>query len=287
MGDQKKQNSRDQLSDLIRRIYQYSPNDEKQWTNEVAESFAQEFIEYYEGGNYNLYSATYKWLSEAPEGTADYLDKRLSDIEAVIRENGYEHLRNFTKLRDYIVLEAARANNFSYINETAKKGEKSWEQVEKLNIDIQNEMLRLKQDAQEDRKNTNTQSITVLSIFTGIAMAFFGGFSLIGSAFNNLGNGGTDLFQILILVVLIGFILFNTIYALICVACRISGVPPTQPDHIDCSKCQREDRCDKIHPKFGILRWGVQFRRKYPFACAVNIVLLLLLIVFILVDYIQ
>ena len=280
MSDEKKQNSRDQLSGLIRRIYQYSPNDEKQWTDEVAENFAQEFIEYYEGGNFNLYSATYRWLSEAPEGTSDYLDKRLSDIESVIRRSNEGYLRDFIKLRDYIVLEAARANDFANINEISQKGKKAWEQV-------QNEMIRLKQDAQEDRKNTNTQSITVLSIFTGIAMAFFGGFSLIGSAFNKLGNNGVDLIQILILVVIIGFILFNTIYGLICVACRISGVPPTQPDHIDCSKCQREDRCDKIHPKFGVLRWGVQFRRKYPFVCAVNIVLLLFLIAFILVDYIQ
>lgn len=277
--ESKKEPSKDQLSGLIRRIYQYGANDSRQWDERASAFFAERFETYYEEGNYNLYSPTYEWLSGADQDVADYLERRLGDIEQIFRANKSSHLREFVKLRDYIILEAARANDFAVVQEVATRGEKSWDEVRKLNDEIKMDMKRLKEDAQEDRKNTNTQSITVLSIFTGIAMAFFGGFSLLGSAFNALGENKVPLPDIAIISLIIGFVLFNTIFALIGIACRISGIPPTQPDHSNCSECVRTDRCDKEYADNFLKRWFVRFKRKYPYALAVNIIIVALLFV--------
>ncbi len=60
----------------------------------------------------------------------------------------------------------------------------------------------------EDRLRTNTiSSITVLSIFTGIVMAFMGGFQLAAGAFSLLHS--TAMYRILSLCSFIGWIIFN------------------------------------------------------------------------------
>lgn len=256
---------RDFLSNLMHNIYCC---ENESWNDQMVCHYAELFKQYYLNNGYNLYSSTYQWLTDAPEGTHDYLAERLGDIEAFLSKENYCRLREFIKLRDYVLLEACRANEFAEIKKIAVRGKQNLESVEQL-----------KNDIQEDRKNTNTQSITVLSIFTGIAMAFFGGFSLLGSAFEALGKNKVPLPDIAIISLIIGFILFNTIFALISIACRISGVLPTQPDHSNCFECSRADRCDKKYPNNFLARWFLRFKRKYPYAFAVNAIIITLLFV--------
>ncbi len=273
------QQSRDRLSQLLEEIYFYGGDDVKQWTEKATEKYANKFLNYYRTGNLNFYSSTYFWLTDIQSGAIEYLDDRLSSIETYFRDHNVEekYLEKFQKLRDYVLLEALRASDMDDVKTVARQEQESLNEMKSLKEEIKTDISNLKSNVEEDRKNANTQSITVLSIFTGIAMTFFAGFSLLGSAFSALS--ANHFWDIIIIVLVIGIILFNTIYALIAIACRISGVFPTQPSHEDCSKCARLISCDKKYENKVIRRWFNKFKNKYPFALAINMFLTALLVI--------
>lgn len=251
---------RDILNGIIRSVYNVP---DKEWDEKTVERFAREFEHYYKDGYYNLYSGTYQWMSDLKEGSAsDYLDLRLSEIERYFAENIPEYKEKFVKLRDYVLLESARASNLSDQQRQVKE-----------HLQSASEMLaksrHLAEEFEVTRKESSAQTITLLSIFTGVAMAFFGGFSLLGSAFDNLEHGLT---RALVLVTLLGFVLFNTVFVLLYVAAKISGHPL---DHCSAQAqpCKECTCCGKF---FGKRLW-----KKYPLACMVNTILLVLLALFI------
>lgn len=263
------------LSELVREIYRYGLYDSSGWTPQAAQEFADEFEAYYEAGQWNLYSPTYAWLSEVNADAAEYIYERLQSIENILKSRNSKHLKDFSKFRDYISLEAARASDFDDVQKSADRAEEAIREIDDTRKAVLGEYQKLKEEIETDRKNANTQSITVLSIFTGIAMAFFGGFSLLGSAFSALTSN--PWYVIMLISSVIGLILFNTVYGLLGIASRISGNPSTQPGHDNCLKCTLDDRCDKKHQKGFLKRWLRKFRRKYPYAFAINIILIAIL----------
>lgn len=253
---------RDLLSTIIRKIYKVPDRD---WTEAKIKSFAEEFEQYYMEGYYNLYSGTYKWIADFSEdGTAEYLDRRLCQIEDYFSEHYPNHKEKFIKLRDYVILECSRSLDRSSLQI----------EVEQTTSDAKRTLDRissLTKEFEETRKDASTQTITVLSIFTGIAMAFFGGFSLLGSAFDNIAYG---LPSAAILAILVGIVLFNTVFSFIYLAGRISGKTVSDCSHTSCGKCEEVD-CQKKN-------WIKRFWKKYPYILAVNVFLFLLLCLFIL-----
>ena len=154
--------------------------------------------------------------------------------------------------------------------------------VEILKSDAQNMLSKIKtisEKAEEERKDSAAQTITVLSIFTGIAMAFFGGFSLLGSAFNNIAYG---LPSAAIMAILVGIVLFNTVFSFIYFASKISGHTVSNCKEDSCRNCN--NKCYEKSENKGNAHfvWLTQFNTKYPYIVAVNGLLVLLLIVFII-----
>lgn len=258
------------LSNLIKDIIR---SDECYWESvdsEMVSEFAKKFIEYYSGGNFNMYSASYKWLLDAEDGTDEYLSYRLGLIEEYLKKKedaSKNTLEKFTKLRDYITLEAARSKRY-----------KSMEQLADQAKDNLSEIKRISRKTEEERKDAAGQTITVLSIFTGIAMAFFGGFSLLGSAFNNIAYG---LPASAVMGVLIGIILFNTVFLFIYFASRISGHAISHCKAETCDACSH--KCHKNVGKQGIhpIAWISQFNAMYPYILIVNALMVILLVVFV------
>lgn len=259
------------LSKLLQKVVR---SDQAEWesvsSKEVAEC-ATLFKQYYQQGNYNMYSASYRWLFKEEDGTEDYLYYRLGLIEKYLRDIekvDKNTLEKFVKLRDYISLEASRA-------------ERNIE-LRKLSRDAQEMLSKIKdisEKAENERKDSAAQTITVLSIFTGIAMAFFGGFSLLGSAFNNIAYG---LPSAAIMAILVGIVLFNTVFSFIYFASRISGHTVSNCREESCRNCG--NKCHKKSGETGFhpLAWLTQFNTKYPYIIAVNSLLVVLLIVFII-----
>ena len=132
-------------------------------------------------------------------------------------------------------------------------------------------MKSLKGEIEDSRKESSAQTITVLSIFTGIAMAFFGGFSLLGSAFDSLQYGMP---AVAIVSLIVGLILFNTIFVFLYVASKISGNPISGCGNRDCVSCEDKPSCKE--QKCFLKR----IFKRYQLICVINGVLLLLLLVF-------
>ena len=123
-------------------------------------------------------------------------------------------------------------------------------------------------------RDINTQSITVLSIFSAVVMAFTGAFSLLGSAFAKID---TDMYRVVFVTLLTGFILFNTLFMLLYTIAKMTG----KKIHTRCSKTRR-DKC----PKKCIGCNGVQrLIRKYSFVLWPNVVLLAGMLMVVVVHY--
>lgn len=198
------------LSSLIKKIALADRMDDK-----TAEQYAEELNDYYNSGHYNLYSATYQWMRRdaVDDSDMEYLSINFDQIIAAYKRiypADARGLERVTKLADYILLEQARKGVQSSLELDVKRnlGEA------KRTLD---ELKSLKEDIEDSRKESSAQTITVLSIFTGIAMAFFGGFSLLGSAFDSLQYGVP---AVAIVSLIVGLILFNTIFVFLYVASK-------------------------------------------------------------------
>ncbi len=260
---------RDRLASIIREIA-LSPDGE--WPKKKL-SFAKELSVYYSSNNLNLYSSTYEWLSNNDtEDDLEYLYERLSELEDFFRNNPFcqPYLDKFVKLEDYIRLEGARAiNNHRLVNAAAEATQ------------LGQEIRMLKNEVQEDRKNASSQSVTVLGIFTGIAVTFFSGISLLSNAFGQLSS--ENFLQISMIAIIIGFILFNTVYILIYAAGRISGSQMCAEGHTDCKRCGNIDSCEKI--KFVFFRLFARLYKKYTLVVMINFIFILFFAIMIFFTY--
>ena len=253
------------LSSLIKKIALADRMDDK-----TAEQYAEELNDYYNSGHYNLYSATYQWMRRdaADDSDMEYLSINFDQIIAAYKRiypADARGLERVTKLADYILLEQARKGVQSSLELDVKRnlGEA------KRTLD---ELKSLKEDIEDSRKESSAQTITVLSIFTGIAMAFFGGFSLLGSAFDSLQYGVP---AVAIVSLIVGLILFNTIFVFLYVASKISGNPISGCGNRECISCQ--DDCE------GKESWRKRLSKRYQFIYVVNKVLLVVLAVFVII----
>lgn len=260
------QESSTRLSKLIKKIA-----DTDNMDDENAEEYAERLYDFYSTGHYNLYSATYSWMHRSPtdESDLEYLDrnfKKIMDAYKKKHPDDKNGLEKVTKLSDYILLERARARNQNSLEIEVKNKTRE----AKLAL---NKLENLAKTVEESRKESSAQTITVLSIFTGIAMAFFGGFSLLGSAFNNLSYGLPSVAAISLIV---GLILFNTIFVFLYVASKISGSPISGCINMCCVDCNEQSSCKDCK------HWYTRTFKRYQIICVVcliNTIFIILLVV--------
>lgn len=255
------QDASNRLSALIKKIAYADRMD-----NATAETYAEKLNDYYNAGHYNLYSSTYQWMRSdaADDSDLDYLEYNFNQIIAAYQRKypkDEEGQKRVTKLADYILLEQARKGVQSSLELDVKSN------LTDAKIVLQ-DLKKLKGEIEDSRKESSAQTITVLSIFTGIAMAFFGGFSLLGSAFGSLQYGAP---AVAIVSLIVGLILFNTIFVFLYVASKISGNPISGCGNRECISCQ--DDCE------GKESWRKRISKRYQFIYVINKVLLFVLAV--------
>lgn len=154
-------------------------------------------------------------------------------------------LTKMDKLCDHIKLEDIRMTKLINISEKANSatevaatvsGEigRSKKQIDNLNqrIDKYNKKTedftksiknaeRKMRDIHQRMNNSTTESITILSIFAGIVMAFSGGMSFISNAISGINKIGP--YRLAIFILLIGNIMFNIIFLLIYMIGKVVG----------------------------------------------------------------
>lgn len=113
------------------------------------------------------------------------------------------------KILDYVLLEIPRANKFDILQEQINRS------------DILSRNIRNAQRESSERMASHEQKIekmqgdfiSILSIFSAVIIAFFGGMSVLGSVFASIDK--VSKYRIIFMSALIGFIMFNLIYMLL------------------------------------------------------------------------
>ena len=85
-------------------------------------------------------------------------------------------------------------------------------QSSKFNKSIRKAQHKMEQ-IQKHIKNSTTESITILSIFAGIVMAFSGGISFIANAISGINKIGP--YRLSVFILLVGCVMFNVIFLLL------------------------------------------------------------------------
>ncbi|CAI3584148.1 conserved membrane hypothetical protein [Clostridium neonatale] len=112
---------------------------------------------------------------------------------------------NLEKLYDHIALERERI-----LYSKSRQDEIVGSSVAKINI----AMDSFTNEYNQKTENLNTNVLTIIGLFSAIIFVFFGGLNNLGSAINALSEG-KNLFNVLLGISGVGFIIFNIIFLLL------------------------------------------------------------------------
>lgn len=113
------------------------------------------------------------------------------------------------KILDYVLLEIPRANKFDILQEQINRS------------DILSRNIRNAQRSSSEKMSSHEQKIekmqgdfiSILSIFSAVIIAFFGGMSVLDSIFSSIDK--ISKYRLIFMTAFIGFIMFNLIYMLL------------------------------------------------------------------------
>ena len=149
------------------------------------------------------------------------------------------------------VYEILRKNNAA--QEQLRSIRDQYAEYDKQLKNAQEELKKAEKEISETENRLegfNTQSVTILSIFTAIVFAFTGGFTMLGSAFSSLaGITRNESVMLIIIVLIIGCILLDIIYFMLNFIGKISNVRFSGNCDLDCKNCSKkkgdEQTCGK------------------------------------------
>lgn len=192
-----------------------------------------------------------------------------SELETIISKlveleqsnpSSYSSVRkSVLKLKDHIDLEIMRYNLNDEANEKFENALVESDELARTTSDLFDEVSELQNkswDLQNKMDSSNTQSITILSIFAGIVFVFTGGFSLISTALQNINNA--SIYKLTFVLSLVGILIFNLIFLFFYMIAKLTEKNISS----SCLKtsnsyCYSEEQCGKCKP---LLRF---FRRFY------------------------
>lgn len=113
------------------------------------------------------------------------------------------------KILDYILLEIPRVNNFNTLHEQICRTEEFLRELR----NVQRNGNQRMQEHETKIEKMQSDFISILSIFSAVIIAFFGGMSVLGSVFSNIDK--VSKYKLIFMTAIIGFIMFNLIYMLL------------------------------------------------------------------------
>lgn len=159
------------------------------------------------------------------EGMSQLVDGLIKYEKSGASKEGVGSLiKGIIKLNDHINLEIIRIQLDTQADEKLKdvviranniKEETS--NLESSVSDLNNEIWDLKSQAE----SSNTQSITILSIFAGIVFVFTGGFSLVSTALQNINNA--SIYKMTYTLSLVGMLIYNLIFLFFYMIAKVTG----------------------------------------------------------------
>ncbi len=235
--------------------------------------------------------------SEVLEALGENLNVLGNQInEFVAKHNNdptYEDLvRGYNKLSDHISLETSRYNFIkvqvqsefqNYANSKSGVSEPNSAQIQKLQNDFES-TRNLAGEAKKQLDNLDNKlesnkisSITTLTIFSAVVLAFSGGITFESGIFKGMAESSP--YRLAFTIALSGFILFNTICVLLYLVGKMAGKQISTrcrylaPNDGNCKYCQScgDGRCTKECAEVSI---ACRIWHKYSYVFVVNVVLL-------------
>lgn len=216
---------------------------EVQLNQDTMDGYIHKFKFIYSNGFRHDYSKITRILYniEKEKDLRDYMASNIKDIYNECKKRDRESkssnesmtTKSLRKLSDHINLENIRLTELITISQKVsdtdkvtadaskelEKDKKSISELHKKVATAEKQMTTIS----NNMKNSTTESITILSIFAGIVMAFTGGFSYISQALVSLNSIGP--YRAATFIILVGIILFDVIFLLLYMIAKIIECP--------------------------------------------------------------
>nr|WP_312578209.1 hypothetical protein [Sedimentibacter sp.] len=191
---------------------------------------------------YSLITGVVLELGELKDGSAEFLIGFLNDIYKEIEHSNERLKLSIGKLIDHINLELVRQRHLNehygdHIDLISDKINNVDNKVNSMVSDASERIVELDVNMKKSEnklKGYESQSITILGIFSGIVMVFFGGLNFAANAFQNINN--ISIYRLTFVICLIGFIMFNCVFILIHFVSKLTNSEIKEK----CNKCTNE-----------------------------------------------
>ncbi|XZJ13860.1 hypothetical protein ACSXDV_12785 [Clostridium perfringens] len=210
------------------------------------------------------YSYIQEYVRNLREESIERLEFNLYDIRDLVSENEENYNKsseNIEKIVECMLMEINRVNDSNRLNNDLK-------QLERILKEARNQEDEIEQKMKIHAKKIEKMQgdfISILSIFSAVIIAFFGGINLLGNTLTSIN--GTNKYRLIFIVTLIGIILFNVIYMLLYSIARLTNKSiGVSRKHRACKKCTKSITLGCI-------------ANKYPIVFFFNIVSIIILIV--------
>ena len=163
---------------------------------------------------------------------------------------------------NHIILEVPRANEFDSIGEQTKRHAQQNREFRQMQRDFNSKIelsktefnnIKIEFNRFENRiGNIQNEFIGILSIFSAIIIAFFGGIQVLGGVLSSIKD--TNFYILIMITIVVGLILFNVIYMLLYTISKIIskniGVNISR-----CEYCKSKNRFRCLISKYPTIFW--------------------------------
>lgn len=193
------------------------------------------------------YSYIANFLNTISEEDLEKIDINIKEIENKFNCNFEKKNTNLLKIIENIKLELVRINT----NLSIKMKMDQFDKIMRVQSKEKSEFEKKINLAEQNIDKTQGQVITILSIFAGIIIAFFGGTNLLANAITEFNK--SNKFMSYSLVIIIGIIMFNIIYLLLYSISKIVKIPISIGTcKSECIKCSQYGHFKRIINRYPI-----------------------------------
>lgn len=230
------------------------------------ETIINELQGYYSKGYRHSYyniSLVIDSISATPDDI-NTLTMNIADILKNIKETysyDKELVDKFKKFYDYVMLEAVRSKGLTEIKKAISESQKFEEIINK-----QKESLGgIEEKLRQAESGFISHLLSILGVFSGVIIAFFGSLEYLSSAFNSIAD--VSKYRLVFMTLLIGFIMFNTISIMMIFLAKMIG--KNIYDKCKSENCSCEEKCSLLE----------KFKNRLSFVYYVNCVIIVAVIV--------
>lgn len=250
---------------------------EKNLNEKDIEIISKKFFEMYQKDVRNNYYILFTTIAEISKGNIESFDAlnvnidNLNNFAKKTYKDNKKVIMGFDKLNQYIKLEANRASfnqvQIKKLGLATREFEEQKEELKSHKQDLEEMEVRLKE--YENKLNIAESGyinnlLSVLGVFSGIIIAFFGGLEYITSVFNNIGD--VSKYRLVFISLMLGFVIFNTVSAMLVFLGKMTDKDIYRP--CKTPNCSCDEKCNFIK----------RIKNKLPYVYSVNFVIILMMI---------